>query len=84
MYKIDGWCEVYETTDDLIDKGIIAVWDYQNNYYVRVKLNDNYDNRIWIVNKKNHKVSWMAFTDFFEYIDEAKEITPDEFIRAVT
>lgn len=77
MYIAEGsGLEVYESFDELINKGITAVWDYRNNYYIRVKLEDNYDNRIWIVDKKTHEISTMFFTEFFDLMDKAMPIDP--------
>ena len=85
MYVTEGsGLEVYETFEDLVNKGITAIWDYQNNYYIRVKLDDNYDNRIWVVDKKSKKVSDMFFTDFFEFIDKATEIDPETLRKRVS
>lgn len=77
MYIAEGsGLEVYETFDELISKGVRYVWDYQNNYYILVEKEDNYDNRIWIVDKKTHEISTMFFTEFFDLMDEAMPIDP--------
>lgn len=83
MYKNKGsGLEVYETFEELINKGITEVWDYQSNYYIRVKLDDQYDNRIWIVNKKDKTVSDMDFIDFMLYVmDKATPIDPQTLKR---
>lgn len=82
MYKCKGsGLEVYETFGELLDKGITAVWDYKGKYYVRVKLDDDYDNRIWIVDKKTRKISDMYFTKFFEFIDKATPVDPETLRR---
>lgn len=84
MYKCKGsGLEVYETLQELIDKGITEAWDYQNNYYICVRLDDNYDNRIWVVDKKTKKVSSMFFTEFMLFImDMATQVDPARLKRA--
>lgn len=84
MYKVqESGLEVYETFEELLNKGITAIWDYQDNYYIRVKLDDNYDNRIWIVDKKSQKVSNMFFTEFMIFIeDKATPVDPETLRRA--
>lgn len=75
--------EVYETFEELLNKGVTGIWDYQGAYYIRVKLDDQYDSRIWIVNKGNKKVSHTDYIDFMLDIrDKATPVDPKTLRRA--
>ena len=70
--------EIFETVSELINNEIIGAWEYNNKYYIRVKLKDNYDNRLWVVDKVSLRVSDMFFTDFFEIMDKATPVDPNK------
>lgn len=83
MYKCKGsGLEVYEDVAELIDKGITNIWEYQGKYYICVAVDDQYDNRIWIVDKETNKISDMYFTEFMLFMeDKATPVNPEVLKR---
>lgn len=82
MYVAKGsGLEVYETFDELINKGIFSAWDYHGKYYINLKLDDPYDSRMWVVDKNTKKISDIPYTSFLEFIDKATPIDPEALRR---
>ena len=71
--------EVYETFQEILDREIMGSWEYQNDYYIKIKSNDNYDNGMYAINKETGEISLIYFTEFIsETYDKAKQIDPSE------
>ncbi len=73
--------EIYESFEELIDKGVVSAWDYRDKYYIVVESEDYYDNRIWIVDKKTKEISDDYYTKFIQFMDEATPIDPKTLKR---
>lgn len=77
--------EVYEKIEDFLDKTITEAYDYSDKYYFTIKSKDNYDNRIWIIDKKTKKVSNMFYTEFIATIeDDTKLMNPEKMKEALS
>lgn len=77
MRIIDDWIVVYETLDELIAAGIISATEYEGSYYIEVKHEYEYDERIWKVDKKTGAVTSMHLIPYMCNIEKkAKKIDP--------
>lgn len=75
--KING-LEVYESCEDLLKKGVEVIYEYGDNYYIRTKLDDRFDDRVWVVDKKTKsKISNISVVDLFRFVDEATPVSAD-------
>ena len=85
MYKIDGWCTVFETVDELLAQDIVEATEYDGNYYIRLHDKDVYANVIWVVNKRTGAVTQMSLVDYLcvsNIADKAKPIDPATIKKA--
>ena len=83
MYKTNNGMEIYESVDDLLQKDITEIWDYDGEYYVSVRSDSFYDGRIWIVDKDTKQVSKGYYTDFIvDIMDKATPVDPEILRRA--
>lgn len=69
---------IYESLDELLNQTVLHVTEDADNYYVKLKTDDFYDNIIWVCNKRTGKVSWMLLTEYFVFEDDTKPVNPDE------
>ncbi len=82
LYKTNNGIEIYETVDDLLQKDITEIWGYGGKYYVSVKSDNFYDNRIWIVDKKTKQVSKGYYIDIMlDIADKATPVDPETLRR---
>lgn len=72
----------YETFDELLNAEIIEFTEDENNYYILLKPEQQYDNCIWIVNKKTEEVSFMYYTSYFAIADNVTPVDPKTIKRA--
>lgn len=72
----------YETFDELLDADIIEMTEYGENYYIRVKPQQFYDNTMWVVNKRTNEVSFILFTQYLRIKDKATPVNPDTLRKA--
>lgn len=57
--------DVYESLEELQNEDIEFVNEDDENYYIRLKPDGDYDNRMWKVHKKTGKVSSIFMTVYF-------------------
>lgn len=78
--------EVYnieETLDDIFsyNRKIDFVTECEGHYYIRLEPEHNYDEAMWKVNKKTHKVSCIHLIDYMLDIEDKATPIDSETLR---
>lgn len=47
--------------DELLKKEITEITEDENNYYVKTKPDELYDDTVWKVDKKTKKIEWASY-----------------------
>lgn len=73
------------TVNNILDAEISEAYEDESNYFILLKTSDPYANENYILNKKDHGISWVHFTDLIaaDVFDEATEISPEELKRVL-
>ncbi|MCM1578152.1 MAG: hypothetical protein NC078_05055 [Ruminococcus sp.] len=80
-----GGFKVYEKLDELLEENINFFTEYEDNYYIQLKVNNPWDEgTVWVANKKTEQVSY--FGGFVDYIvanltTKATPVNIEKFLR---
>ena len=72
----------YEAFEEILNADIIEFTEDENNYYIRTKPQQYFENNIWIIDKKTEKVSFMYYTQYIcDVIDNVTPVNPESLKR---
>lgn len=75
---------MYDTFDEILNAEIVLFTEDENNYYIRTKPQQYFENNVWIIDKKTEKVSFMYFTGYMcEVMDNVTPVDPKNIKRAI-
>lgn len=70
---------------DCLESEIAEAYEDDEFYYVLLKTSDPYANANYVINKKDHSISWTHFTDLIAAnVFDATKVSPAELRRALT
>ena len=79
--------DVPKNVTDLINKDVLEVYETDTDYYVKLKLEEYYDDSMWRVKKEDKSVEYVDYTWFLVFVkpadkEHARKIDPSVFKRA--
>lgn len=72
----------HPTYDELMNwKDVEFIAELDGYLYVKLPAREMYDNTIWKVDKKTHKVTYMMYTEFFTIEDSVSYVVPPSWLN---
>lgn len=72
---------IYESFEDLLLVKLSIAMEYNGHYYMKPPLDNFYDERIYMVNKKSKEISCIHYIDYMLDIQEKAELVDPEILR---
>ena len=77
LYKSEkSGLTVYETFDELLNADIVDMFLFEDNYYIKLRPENIYDECVWKVNGKTNEISTIHYIETFMIRDKAETIDP--------
>ena len=73
---------IYESLDDMLNAGIIEMYEYDGYYYVKPEFTDYYDGSAYKVNIKSGETTLINYTSILLIKDKAIPIDPETLKKA--